>query len=80
MEAFCQFPGDGGSDAESPEEPPVDTGAKLKEFGSERLLGMLHAFILLKPVLGKSLRDREQLVFKITDLTKFDRLKQNEEN
>lgn len=50
----------------------------LKKFGSERLIGMLHAFVLLKPVLSKSLRDREQQVVKITDLTKFDRLKQNE--
>lgn len=47
----------------------------LKEFGSERLIGMLHAFVLLKPVLSKALREREEQITDVADLTKFDRLK-----
>ena len=47
----------------------------LKEFGSERLIGMLHAFDLLKPILSKSLRDKEEAIVKEADLSRFDRLK-----
>jgi beta-xylosidase len=47
----------------------------LKEFGSERLIGMLHAFVLLKPILSKSLRDKEEAILKEADLSRFDRLK-----
>ena len=43
----------------------------LKEFGSERLIGMLHAFVLLKPVLSKALRDKEEQVLRVTDLSRF---------
>ena len=32
----------------------------LKEFGSDRLIGMLHAFMLLKPAINCSLREKEQ--------------------
>ena len=45
----------------------------LKEFGSERLIGMLHAFVLLKPLLSKSLRDKEEQIVKETDLAKFEK-------
>ena len=44
----------------------------LREFGSERLIGMLHAFILLKPAINGSLREKEQAL--IVDA----RLKDNE--
>ena len=43
----------------------------LKEFGSERLIGMLHAFVLLKPVLSKALRDKEEQIVKESDLNRF---------
>ena len=43
----------------------------LKEFGSERLIGMLHAFVLLKPVLSKALRDKEEQVLRVADLSRF---------
>ena len=39
----------------------------LKEFGSERLIGMLHAFVLLKPLLSKALRDKEEQIAKDTN-------------
>ena len=32
----------------------------LRDFGSERLIGMLHAFLLLKPVISRSLRKKEK--------------------
>ena len=31
----------------------------LREFGSERLIGMLHAFLLLKPVISNALKNKE---------------------
>ena len=31
----------------------------LKEFGSERMIGMLHAFLLLKPVIKDALKNKE---------------------
>ena len=65
LEAFCC------EDSE-----PVDLGQMLKEFGSERLIGMLHAFVLLKPLLSKALRDKEEAIVKEADLTRFDRLKE----
>ena len=43
----------------------------LKEFGSERLIGMLHAFVLLRPVLSKALREKEEQVLRVSDLAKF---------
>ena len=43
----------------------------LKEFGSERLIGMLHAFVLLKPVLSKALREKEEQVLRVADLARF---------
>ena len=50
----------------------------LKEFGSERLIGMLHAFVLLKPLLSKALRDKEEKIIREADLSKFDRLRQTQ--
>lgn len=49
----------------------------LKEFGTERLIGMLHAFVLLKPVLSKALRDKEEAIVREADLAKFERLKES---
>lgn len=48
----------------------------LKEFGSERLIGMLHAFVLLKPLLSKALRQKEEAIVKESDLHRFDNLKE----
>ena len=31
----------------------------LREFGSERMIGMLHAFLLLKPVISNALKEKE---------------------
>ena len=42
----------------------------LKEFGSEKLIGILHAFVLLRPVIDKAIRQREAQLLDITDLTK----------
>ena len=53
----------------------VDLGTMLKEFGGERLIGMLHAFVLLKPVVSKALRDKEEQIVKEADLNRFDHLK-----
>ena len=44
----------------------------LKEFGSERLIGMLHAFVLLRPVVDKAIRQKEQAILDITDLNRFE--------
>ena len=43
----------------------------LKKFGSERLIGMLHAFVLLKPLLSKALRNKEDQIVKVTGFSKF---------
>ena len=59
---------DSKKDTREVQESNIDLGTMLKEFGSERLIGMLHAFILLKPALSKVLRDREEQVVKVTDL------------
>ena len=53
----------------------VDLNQMLKEFGSERLIGMLHAFVLLKPILSKALREKEEAIVKESDLKRFDGLK-----
>ena len=50
---------------------PLQLNTMLKEFGSERLIGMLHAFVLLKPVLSKALREKEEQVLRVADLTRF---------
>ena len=52
----------------------------LKEFGSERLIGMLHAFVLLKPVLSKALREKEEQVLRVADLTRFNSAANNSGN
>ena len=43
----------------------------LKEFGSERLIGMLHAFVLLKPVIRSALRTKEEQIVNQTEFAKF---------
>ena len=51
----------------------VDLNTMLKTFGSERLIGMLHAFVLLKPLLSKALRNKEEQIVKELDFSKFKR-------
>ena len=41
----------------------------LHEFGSERLIGMLHAYLLLKPVITKALRKKEEIMIVDAKLT-----------
>ena len=55
------------------EDNEVDLNIMLKTFGSERLIGMLHAFVLLKPLLGKAVRSKEEQIVKVTDFAKFKR-------
>lgn len=37
---------------------------------------MLHAFVLLKPLLSKALRQKEEAIVKESDLHRFDNLKE----
>ena len=50
----------------------MQLGDMLKEFGSEKLIGMLHAFVLLKPVIDKAIRQKEQSVLDATDLLRYE--------
>jgi hypothetical protein len=43
----------------------------LKEFGSERLIGMLHAYVLLRPVIEAGIRTREHAVLQYLDLSRY---------
>jgi len=45
----------------------------LKEFGSERLIGMLHSFVLLKPLLRRALRTKEEQIVNSTDFVKLEK-------